>query len=72
MLIAFLLVTYPFWHSQTHEHSNDDSNGSENVNTAIDLLSKKEKFARFLYISLLLLNDCNVKMRNFTYYGGCE
>ena len=68
MLIAFLLLTYPFWHSQTHEHSNDDGDGSENVNTAIGLLPKNEKFARFLYISLPLLNDCDVKMRNFTYY----
>ena len=33
---------------------------------------KKEKFVRFLYISLPLLNDCDVKMLNFTYYGGCE
>ena len=64
MLIAFLLLTCPFWHSQTHEHSNDDGEGSENLNTAIGLSSKKRKVCTLLV--------CDVKMLNFTYYGGCE
>ena len=53
--------------------SNDDVDGNENVKTAIGLLSKTTSLHvhhAFLYISLPLLHDYDVKMPNFTFYGG--
>ena len=53
--------------------SNDDGNGNENVKKAIGLLSKttsEHVHHAFLYISLPLLFDYDVKMPNFTFYGG--
>ena len=57
------------------ELSNDEGggNGNENVKTAIGLLSKTTSWHvhhAFLYISLPLLHDYDVKMPNFTFYGG--
>ena len=52
--------------------SNDDGDGSENVKKAIGLLSKTTTLHvhhPFLYISLPPLQDYNVKMPNFTFYG---
>ena len=52
---------------------NGNGNGNANVKKAIDLLSKTSKLHMhhaFLYISLLLQFDYNVKMPNFTFYGG--
>ena len=52
--------------------SNDDGDGNENIKTAIGLLSKTSLHVlhAFLYISLLLLLDFDVKVPNFTFYGG--
>ena len=53
--------------------SNDDDDGSENVKKTIGLLSKTTTLHvhhAFLYISLPPLQDYNVKMPNFTFYGG--
>ena len=53
--------------------SNNDGDGNENVKKAIGLLSKTTSLHvhhAFLYISLLLLHDYNVKMPSFTFYGG--
>ena len=49
------------------------SDGNENVKTAIDLLSKTKGLhvhQAFLHISLSFLHDYDVKMPNFTFYGG--
>ena len=53
--------------------SNDDGDGNENGNKAIGLLSKTTTLHvphAFLYISLPSLHDYDVKMPNFTFYGG--
>ena len=53
--------------------SNDDGHGSENVKKTIGLLCKTTPLHvhhPFLYISLAPLQDYNVKMPNFTFYGG--
>ena len=53
--------------------SNDDGDGNENVEKAIGLLSKATSLHvphAFLYISLPLLHDYDVKMPSFTFYGG--
>ena len=53
--------------------SNDDGDGNENVKKAIGLLSKTTSLHvhhAFLYISLPLLHDYDVKMPSFTFYGG--
>ena len=53
--------------------SNDDGHGNENVKKAICLLSKTTSLHvhhAFLYISLPLLPDYDVKMPSFTFYGG--
>ena len=53
--------------------SNDDGDGNENVKKAIGLLSKKTSLHvhhPFLYISLPLLHDHDVKMSSFRFYGG--
>ena len=53
--------------------SNDDGDGNENIETAIGLLSKATSLHvphAFLYISLPLLHDYDVKMPSFTFYGG--
>ena len=53
--------------------SNDDGDGNENVKKAIGLLSKTTTLHvhhAFLYISLPLLHDYDVKMPSFTFYGG--
>ena len=49
------------------------SDGNENVKTAIGLLSKTKGLhvhQAFLRISLSFLHDYEVKMPNFTFYGG--
>ena len=53
--------------------SNNDSDGNKNVKTTIVLLSKKTSLHMhhaFLYISLPLRYDYDMKMPNFTFYGG--
>ena len=53
--------------------SNDDGDGYENVKTATGLLNETSSLRvhdAFLYISLPLLHDYDVKMPNFTFYGG--
>ena len=53
--------------------SNDDGDGNEDVKKAIGLLSKTTTLHvhhAFLNISWPSLNDCDVKMPNFTFYGG--
>ena len=53
--------------------SNNDGDGNENVKKAIGLLSKTTSLHvhhAFLYISLPLLHDYDVKMPSFTFYGG--
>ena len=53
--------------------SNDDGDGNENVKKAIGLWSKTTSLRAhhaFLYISLPLLDDYDVKMPSFTFYGG--
>ena len=56
--------------------SNDHGDGNDNSKTAIGLLSKTTSLhvhhAFFLSISLPLLHDYDVKMPNFTFYGGCK
>ena len=50
-----------------------DGDGNENVKNAVGLLSKTTSLHMhhaFLYISLLLLHDYNLKMLSFTFYGG--
>ena len=52
---------------------NDDGDGKENVKTALGLLSKTARLHlhhAFLYMSLSLLHNHDVKMPNFTFYGG--
>ena len=51
--------------------SNDDGGGNKNVKKAIGLLSKTTSLHvhdAFLYISLLLLYDYDVKLPSFTFY----
>ena len=53
--------------------SNDDGDGNENVKEAVGLLSKTTSLHvhhAFLYISLPLLHDYDVKMPSFTFHGG--
>ena len=53
--------------------SNDDGDGNKNFKKAIGLLSKTISLHvhhAFLYISLPLLHDYEVKMPSFTFYGG--
>ena len=53
--------------------SNDDGDGNKNVKKAISLLSKTTSLHvhyAFLYISLPVLHDYDVKMPSFTFYGG--
>ena len=53
--------------------SNDDGDGNENVKKAIGLLSKTTSLHvhhAFLYVSLPLMHDYNVKMPSFTFYEG--
>ena len=53
--------------------SNDDGDGNDNVKKAIGLLSKTTSLNvhhAFLYVSLPLLYDFDVKMPGFTSYGG--
>ena len=55
--------------------SNDNSDSNKSVKTAIGLLSKKTSLHvhhTFLYISLPLRHDYDVKLPNFTFYGGCK
>ena len=50
-----------------------NGNGNENVKKAIGLWSKTTSLHMhhpFLYISLPLLRDYDVKMPSFTFYGG--
>ena len=51
----------------------DDSDGNENVNKAIGLITKTtilHVHHAFLYISLPTLHDYDVKMPNLTFYIG--
>ena len=53
--------------------SNDEGDGNENVKKAVGLLSKTTSLHvhhAFLYISLPLLHDYDVKMPSFTFHGG--
>ena len=53
----------------------EDGDINENVKTAIGLLSKTTRLHvhhAFLYISLPLLHEYDVKTPNFTFYGGCK
>ena len=53
--------------------SNDDRDGNENVIKAVALHTKKTTLLvhhSFLYIPLPLLHDYDVKMPNFSSYGG--
>ena len=53
--------------------SNDDGDGNKNVKKATGLLNKTTSLHvhdAFLYISLPLLYDYDVKMPSFTLYGG--
>ena len=53
--------------------SNDDGDGNENVKKARGLLSKTTSLhvhPAFLYISLPLLHNYDVKMPSFTFHGG--
>ena len=53
--------------------SSDHGDGNENVKKAIGLWSKTTSLHAhhpFLYISLPLLRDYDVKMPSFTFYGG--
>ena len=53
--------------------SNDEGDGNENVKKATGLSSKTTSLHvhhAFLYISLPLLHDYDVKMPSFTFYGG--
>ena len=53
--------------------SNDNGDGTENVKTALGLLSKTTSLHvhhAFLCMSLSLLHNHDVKMPNFTFYGG--
>ena len=53
--------------------SNDDGDGNENVKKALGLLSKTTSLHvhhAFLYVSLPLLYEFDVKMPGFTSYGG--
>ena len=58
--------------------SNDDGDSNENVKKKKKKLNHRfieqnNKFAgahAFVYISLPSLHDCDVKMPNFTFYGG--
>ena len=53
--------------------SNDDGDGNEDDKKAIGLISKTTTLHvhhAFLYISLPLLYDYNVKPSTFTFYGG--
>ena len=55
--------------------SNDDGNGNEDVKKAIGLLRKTTTLHLhhvFLYISLPSLHDCDVKIPNCKFYGGCK
>ena len=55
--------------------SNDDGDSNDNIKKALGLLSKTTSLHMhhtFLYISLPLLHNCDVKMPSFTFYGGCK
>ena len=55
--------------------SNDNGAATRTANKTIDLLSKTTTLHvqhTFLYISLPSLQDYDVKMPNFTFYGGRE
>ena len=57
----------------TGSFTNDDGDGYENVKTATGLLNESSTLHvhhAFLYISLPLLHDYDVKMPNFTFHGG--
>ena len=55
------------------QFNNDHGDSNENVKKAIGLHSKQKTALHVhhsLYISLPSLYDCDVKMRNFSFYGG--
>ena len=66
------------WKLSVHEmsvgsFSNDDGDSNDNIKKALGLLSKTTSLHMhhtFLYISLPLLHNCDVKMPSFTLYGG--
>ena len=54
-------------------NDDDDDDGNEDVKSTIGLLSKTtilHAHHAFLYISLLSLQDYDVKLPNCTFYGG--
>ena len=66
-------IIQPSYVSRLGSFSNDDGDGYENVETAIGLLNETSSLQvhyAFLFISLPLLHDYDVKMPNFTFYGG--
>ena len=65
------IVSFPF--KKVESFSKDDCDSNENGKIAIALLSKTTTLQvhhAFLYISLPSLHDYDVKMPNFTFYGG--
>ena len=51
----------------------NDADDNENVKKTIGLISKtaiSHVHRTFLYISFQFLQDCDVKMPNFSFYGG--
>ena len=74
-----MTVVLSWWRSRVRiigtlrSFSNDDGDGNENVKKATGLLSKTTNLhvhLAFLYISLPPLQEYDVKMSNFTFYGG--
>ena len=74
-----MTVVLSWWRSRVRiigtlrSFSNDDGDGNENVKKAIGLLSKTTNLhvhLAFLYISQPPLQEYDVKMSNFTFYGG--
>ena len=67
------MFEYPVVVAIIGSFSKDDGDGYENVKTATGLLNETSTLHvhhAFLYISLPLLHDYDVKMPNFTFYGG--
>ena len=70
--LVALPSSYPLYYT-LGSFNNDDGDGNEKVKKAIGLLSKTTSLHvhhAFLYISLPLLHDYDVKMPSFTFYGG--
>ena len=77
ILIGFscLKITLPAVALSNRELKHDDGDGNENGKKAIALDKENNNFARashFLHISLPSFHDYDVKLPNFTFYGGRE